>query len=340
MLSLSDLVARGKLEYTGQNARGFDEYIRPNGERTVLVPAGSFVMGTSESEAREVERRVPWYKASMAECPEWQPWLDNFLIDLYEVTCRRFADFLNRVSCTVGWDERTRKNTLAVSPGGLILACDALDFIEQRGIEGSQHAVGVHWNGRNWEPISDTEHCPVVLVTWFGAAAYASWVGFELPTEAQWEKAARGTDGRRFPWGNEYDPKNANTAERWLGQEIPDQATWDKFFYREGKGKAWLASRPLPVGTSSESLSPYGCKDMVGNVAEWCSNWYHEDAYLHYQSEGQDFGLKVPESGFRCMRGAGRYGYEAISRCSCRRRRDPASVSENLGFRCALGVHV
>ncbi len=194
--------------------------------------------------------------------------------------------------------------------------------------------------GDRWAATEGAEHCPVVLVTWAGAAQYARWVRFLLPTEAQWEKAARGTDGRLYPWGNTYVDYAANTAERWLGTSIPDQAAWDQLFFQEGRGEALLESRPLPVNSFPAGISPYGCSDMVGNVAEWCSTWYVEDAYALYGEEGGEYSAELTATHFRAMRGAGRYGYAAIARCACRRRRDPDSVSENLGFRCALTVEL
>jgi formylglycine-generating enzyme required for sulfatase activity len=256
--------------------------------------------------------------------------LGDYLIDRFEVTSSMFANFLNSVRARA---ECRDGATWAVDGNGQSLCADAVEFVIRRGIAGSDHAVGVTYGGGDWSATDGAERCPVTLVTWFGALAYARFVGCGLPTEMEWEKAARGPDGRRFPWGDEYDPARANTADRWLGRKIPDQRSWDEDFHQNGHGPAWLASRPLPVGTMSGGGSFFGCEDMIGNVAEWCI-----DAW--FESPWRDLGgAKLPAtSTLRSMRGAGRYGYAAISRCACRRRRDPHTASENLGFRCARAL--
>ncbi len=118
--------------------------------------------------------------------------------------------------------------------------------------------------GRNWE--WNGPNFPVVGIGWFEAAAYVKWLSnvsgenYRLPTEAEWEKAARGTDGRRYPWGNDFDKNLCNSLEAGLG-------------------------RTTPIGIFPGDKSSFGCFDMGGNVFEWCADWYGKDYYKSSHSK-------------------------------------------------------
>ncbi|NLH98841.1 MAG: formylglycine-generating enzyme family protein [Chthonomonadales bacterium] len=154
---------------------------------------------------------------------------------------------------------------------------------------------------------------PIVNVNWSDAKAYADWAGVSLPTEAQWEKAARGTDGRMYPWGDIWDSDRCRCSR-----------------FRSGD-----ADSTAPVGSYPSGASPYGCLDMAGNECEWCADWY--DARYHAQT--QNHNPTGPKSGkCRVLRGGSWYNLNPnCLRAAYRYDLAPVIRGKDLGFRCAAG---
>ncbi len=160
-------------------------------------------------------------------------------------------------------------------------------------------------------PPHNTEDQPAVVLDWSDAAAYAKWAGKRLPTEAEWEKAARGTDGRIWPWGNEWD------ATKLSGND--------------GTGLIDGYVLTAPVGQFPQGASPYGALDMAGNLWEWVSDWYTHD-YYEYAPNKNPLG---PESGDgHVLKGGGWAENLDFTRCANRFGGNPGSLI--IGFRCAM----
>jgi len=232
----------------------------------VLVPAGEFTMG-SEGKARDEDRH---------ERPIHKNETDAFYIDRHETTAAQYAAFLNAEGKTQD------------AAGHAFLGRDRYAVI--------QKVTG------KWRPKKGKDRFPAVNVTWYGAAAYAAWAGKRLPTEAEWEKAARGTDGRKYPWGNEPDRSRLRFGQDNVG----------------------------PVATRPEGASPYGCLDMAGNAWEWTSSCFH--AYPYKPTDGHET-ADSPDR--RVARGGSWTGEPHIFTTTYRFRPFPDFAHRYLGFRCA-----
>jgi formylglycine-generating enzyme required for sulfatase activity len=159
----------------------------------------------------------------------------------------------------------------------------------------------------NWEQLrSRGGNHPVINVTWNDAVAYCRWADKSLPSEAEWEYAARGTEGRKYPWGNQWDPNRAR--------------------FRGNKGTATSA----PVGSYPNGASPFGIQDLAGNVWEWTASL--EKPYPYVATDGRE---DLRTGGSRVTRGGSWLGDSEFLRATVRDFSSPTSKNDKLGFRCA-----
>lgn len=250
-----------------------------NNQKALLLPqlvrvgAGAFQMGTTHEHVEELVKNNANKSWVLSETPQHQVEISEYFIGKYPVTNIQYQAFI--------------QDTSYFAPSG--------------------------WDGDQF-PQGKEAH-PVTYISWEDAISYCEWLSnitnkhYRLPTEAEWEKAARGTDKRKYPWGNYFSNNKANTLESKLN----------------------ITS---PVGDySSQGNSPYGCSDMAGNVWEWCSDFFVEYSEILSQTKNP----KVTNQGiFRVLRG-GSFAFSAIdARCSTRTYLSQENKNNNCGFRVVL----
>jgi formylglycine-generating enzyme required for sulfatase activity len=252
-----------------------------------LIPAGEFIMGSTpeQIEAARLMDIGGHEFTLLDETPQFRASIPAFYMSVYAVTNQQFAKFLSEIHPSLEQ---------------LKLWCPALEQITTPTRDDELYRVGPGF-----------EQHPVIHVSWFGADAYCRWAGLRLPTDIEWEKAARSTDGRLYPWGNEWH----DDFLRWHNTA------------RGGKTTA-------PVHAYPEGRSPYGIVQMAGNVDEWCADWYQWDVYRRYATGD----LRSPMRGeTRVVRGGTCLAWKKILfRCAHRRGNDEAIVNVHYtGIRCA-----
>ncbi len=274
------------------NARLGDTWTSPvDGMVMAYIPAGEFQMGSETGDDDE----KPIHTVS----------LDAFWMDLTEVTNAMFEQFAN----ASGYQTTAEKEGSA-----WVFDLQSKEWKDTSGADW-RHPQGPESSIRFIERSSSGAG------ELGDAAAYCEWAGRRLPTEAEWEKAARGTDGRTYPWGEDApNGELANFADRSLEVNWADKNVDDGYQFT------------APVGSYPKGVSPYGIFDLAGNVWEWVADWYSE---TYYQSAPRNNPAGPASGEYRVLRG-GSWSDEARNlRAANRSRYNPGNRLNNIGFRCA-----
>ena len=250
------------------------------------VPVGTFKMGSSFVENKRYLKKCLKYDKSCElwwfsdEYPDRLIFLDSYWIDIYEVTNEKYLEFVLATGHRFALDE----------------TCDS-----------EKCRDGNLWQGASFPP--RIERQPVTQVSWSDADAYCRWRGKRLPSEAEWEKAARGPSGNIYPWGSGSPKNRATYGRKWRG-----------------------VFTMTDVGAYSRGVSLYGLHDMAGNVWEWVDDWYD----LKYYSWRRKKNPRGPAEGkFKVVRGGSWVNYPDSLRSSFRRWSQPEVRFNDTGFRCA-----
>ncbi len=278
----------------------------------VLVPGGDFMRGSNAVDTEDLQKRYGFAAPLfLDEHPQHKISVPGFYIDSFEVSNAQYKTFVLNTG---------RKPLLLWTENGYAYT---RDHLQSKTVEALRTlATDVFKLDKDTRDMSKAalitamqdqqqtqDALPAGGMSWMEAYAFCVWRGARLPSEAEWEKAARGTSGQEFPWGNEWNPKIVGTGE-------------------DGKYEEGIA----PVGSYPLSKSPYGVQDMAGNAWEWVHDWY--DAYPGSNYNSKEFGKKN-----RVIRGGsggvGHYGISYFYRASTRQFAEPEMESDDVGLRCA-----
>ena len=289
-----------------------------DGAEMVWIPAGEFLMGSDEADNQRIWKQFSWkrdwMKSAKDEAPKHRVQLDGFWIYKHEITVSQFQKFVEVTGHRTDAEKRGKGR-------GFNADENKWEYVE-----------GLSWRYPFEKGLAAKADHPVVQVSWDDAQAYCRWAGVRLPTEAEWEYAARGANTglagdphHAFVWGSDAPRRTvANMWDEAAARKYPN--TKYRKFANYDDGYALTA----PVGTYPPN--DFGLFDMAGNVWEWCSDWYGEDYYAESPAQNP----KGPTNGkYRVVRG-GAWDYTPNNlRVSNRSRSLPQNRNTGIGFRCA-----
>jgi formylglycine-generating enzyme required for sulfatase activity len=289
---------------------------KPDSGAERLITGGSFIMGSNKVDTTGKQEEYGLVKPLfLDEHPEHQVELPSYYIDTYEVTNAQYKQFVQATGHAdpFPWTQ----NGYNLLPARLRVSdLESLRWIAMEyfkfDLDTSQMS-----KASLLKAMSDAQRqkgrLPVSSVTWQDADSYCRWVGKRLPSEAEWEKAARGNQGNEYPWGNDWDTGKAN---------VGDDADWEGGI--------------APVGSYANNKSAYGVFDMAGNVWEWTSSWYQPYPDSDYQAKEFGETHKVIRGGGG---GVGHYSLSYFFRSAMRGNALPTTQSGDVGFRCARSIN-
>ncbi len=283
----------------------------------VTVPAGEFIRGSQKTDDEGIQEQygmaAPIY---LDEYPQHKMILPAFKIDVYEVSNKQFKDFIIATDRALPYEWGHNGYGLTMKEAS------TMDIERLRKIGTDDFKLDMDTTKMSREALMTVmekeqlkrDPFPVTGISWHYADVYCRWRGKRLPTEAEWEKAARGPNGFEFPWGNDWNAALTNTGDQ-------DESEWEEGI--------------APVGSYPHNKSYYGAYDMAGNVWEWTADWYQPYPKSIYRSDNFGEKVKVIRGGGG---GIGHYALSYFFRGATRQFAEPDMAGEDVGFRCAADL--